>query len=88
MKSFKIVLHLMFFFYSSIVFSQCDWQNVVIVDDINCLNGNWVICFEDNFDKNEINTIHGPIGIKLGGKSPPEIALSIIAQLILKTYNK
>ena len=41
-----------------------------------------------NFDKNEINTIHGPIGIKLGGKSPPEIALSIIAQLILKTYNK
>ena len=40
------------------------------------------------FDKNEINTIHGPIGIKLGGKSPPEIALSIIAQLILKTYNK
>ncbi|MEI8116278.1 MAG: family 16 glycosylhydrolase [Flavobacteriia bacterium] len=55
MKSFKIVLHLMFFFYSSIVFSQCDWQNVVIVDDINCLNGNWVICFEDNFDKNEID---------------------------------
>ena len=40
------------------------------------------------FDKNEINTIHGPIGIKLGGKSPPEIALSIIAQLISKTYNK
>lgn len=40
------------------------------------------------FDKNEINTIHGSIGIKLGGKSPPEIALSIIAQLILKTYNK
>ena len=38
------------------------------------------------FDKNEINSIHGPIGIKLGGKSPPEIALSIIAQLILETY--
>ena len=40
------------------------------------------------FDKNEINSIHGPIGIKLGGKSPPEIALSIIAQLMLETYKK
>jgi xanthine dehydrogenase accessory factor len=38
--------------------------------------------------KKSFYTIHGPIGIKLGGKSPPEIALSIIAQLILKTYNK
>ena len=38
------------------------------------------------FNENEINSIHGPIGIKLGGKSPPEIALSIIAQLTLETY--
>jgi xanthine dehydrogenase accessory factor len=38
------------------------------------------------FKKNEINSIHGPIGIDLGGKAPPEIALSIIAQLILETY--
>ncbi|GIS66611.1 MAG: hypothetical protein CM1200mP5_3950 [Candidatus Pelagibacterales bacterium] len=28
---------------------------------------------------------NGPIGIKLGGKSAPEIALSIIAQLVSKT---
>ena len=40
------------------------------------------------FNKNEIDLIHGPIGIKLGGKSAPEIALSIIAQLILETYKK
>ena len=40
------------------------------------------------FNENEINSIHGPIGIKLGGKSPPEIALSIIAQLTLETYKK
>jgi len=39
------------------------------------------------FDE-QINSIHGPIGIKLGGKSAPEIALSIIAQLVSKTYNK
>jgi xanthine dehydrogenase accessory factor len=36
----------------------------------------------------EINSIHGPIGIKLGGKSAPEIALSIIAQLVAETYKK
>jgi xanthine dehydrogenase accessory factor len=40
------------------------------------------------FNKDEIDSIHGPIGIKLGGKSAPEIALSIIAQLILETYKK
>ena len=40
------------------------------------------------FSEEEINSIHGPIGIKLGGKSAPEIALSIVAQLVSKTYNK
>jgi len=40
------------------------------------------------FSENQINSIHGPIGIKLGGKSAPEIALSIIAQLVAETYKK
>ncbi len=40
------------------------------------------------FGEPEINSIHGPIGIKLGGKSAPEIALSIIAQLVAETYKK
>tara|TARA_X000000368_G_C22909292_1_gene657818 strand:- start:106 stop:786 length:681 start_codon:yes stop_codon:yes gene_type:complete len=43
---------------------------------------------ESGFSEDQINSIHGPIGIKLGGKSAPEIALSIIAQLVSKTYNK
>tara|TARA_Y100000590_G_scaffold170528_1_gene195155 strand:+ start:34 stop:714 length:681 start_codon:yes stop_codon:yes gene_type:complete len=43
---------------------------------------------ESGFSENEINLIHGPIGIKLGGKSAPEIALSIIAQLVAETYKK
>ena len=37
---------------------------------------------EDGFNDEEIGSIHGPIGIKLGGKSAPEIALSIVAQLV------
>ena len=40
------------------------------------------------FNDNQINSIHGPIGIKLGGRSAPEIALSIIAQLVSETYKK
>mgnify|MGYP001219084259 CR=1 FL=1 len=43
---------------------------------------------EAGFSNDEINKIFGPIGIKLGGKSAPEIALSIIAQLVLEVYKK
>tara|TARA_Y100000590_G_scaffold313231_1_gene354077 strand:- start:185 stop:865 length:681 start_codon:yes stop_codon:yes gene_type:complete len=43
---------------------------------------------EAGFDDNQINKIFGPIGIKLGGKSAPEIALSIIAQLVSEVYKK
>jgi xanthine dehydrogenase accessory factor len=41
---------------------------------------------ESGFNNEEISKINGPIGIKLGGKSAPEIALSIIAQLVSKVY--
>ena len=43
---------------------------------------------ESGFTKEQIDKIFGPIGIKLGGKSAPEIALSIISQLVSKVYNK
>ena len=43
---------------------------------------------KDGFSDQEINQIHGPIGIKLGGRAAPEIALSIIAQLVSETYNR
>ena len=43
---------------------------------------------ESGFKDNEIKRIFGPIGIKLGGRSAPEIALSIIAQLVSEAYKK
>ena len=43
---------------------------------------------EAGFKKVELEKINGPIGIKLGGKSPSEIALSIISQLVSKKYKK
>ena len=41
---------------------------------------------EAGFSEEEIASIHGPIGIKLGGKSAAEIALSIVAQLVSETH--
>ena len=41
---------------------------------------------EAGFKKVELEKINGPIGIKLGGKSPAEIALSIISQLVSEKY--
>ena len=41
---------------------------------------------EAGFKEVEIDKINGPIGIKLGGKSPSEIALSIISQLVSEKY--
>ena len=43
---------------------------------------------EAGYNDKQISLIHGPIGIKLGGKSAPEIALSIISQLVLITNNR
>ena len=43
---------------------------------------------EAGFNSEQIKSIHGPIGIKLGGRSAPEIALSVIAQLVSETYKK
>ena len=43
---------------------------------------------EAGFKKVELEKINGPIGIKLGGKSPSEIALSIISQLVSEKYKK
>ena len=41
---------------------------------------------EAGFKKVELDKINGPIGIKLGGKLPSEIALSIISQLVSEKY--
>tara|TARA_Y100001970_G_scaffold249252_1_gene319584 strand:- start:1454 stop:2134 length:681 start_codon:yes stop_codon:yes gene_type:complete len=40
------------------------------------------------YTNKQIDLIHGPVGIKLGGKSASEIALSIISQLVLITNNR
>ena len=43
---------------------------------------------EGGYTNKQIDLIHGPVGIKLGGKSASEIALSIISQLVLVTNNR
>ena len=43
---------------------------------------------DSGFKDKEIEKVLGPIGIKLGGRSAPEIALSIVAQLVSEVYKK
>tara|TARA_B100001063_G_scaffold58010_1_gene52248 strand:- start:306 stop:986 length:681 start_codon:yes stop_codon:yes gene_type:complete len=43
---------------------------------------------ENGFKADDIKKIFGPIGIKYGGRSAPEIALSIIFQLMTEIYKK
>lgn len=37
---------------------------------------------ESGFDAVQLGRIHGPVGLDLGGKSPAEIALAIVAQMV------
>ena len=34
------------------------------------------------FSTNQIARIHGPVGLNIGGKSPAEIAISVLAEII------
>ena len=43
---------------------------------------------ENGFKEDDIKKIFGPIGIKFGGISAPEVALSIIFQLMTEIYKK
>jgi len=42
---------------------------------------------EDGFSEHQIKRIKGPLGISIGSRNPPEIAISMIAE-VLKTYRK
>lgn len=43
---------------------------------------------QEGFSEAQVDRIHGPIGLDLGGKTPPEIALSIIAEIIATRYGR
>lgn len=43
---------------------------------------------KEGYDKKKIKNLHSPIGLKIGGSSPQEIAVSIAAELIQTRYQK
>ncbi len=42
----------------------------------------------EGFSEAQIDRIHGPIGLDLGGRTPAEIALSIIAEIVASRYGR
>jgi len=36
---------------------------------------------EFDLSQQEINRLHGPVGLKLGAKTPPEIAIAVLAEM-------
>lgn len=40
----------------------------------------------EGYTNDQIDTVHAPIGIKIGGETPQEIAVSIVAELISSRY--
>ncbi len=41
---------------------------------------------EMGFKEDDFNRIHGPIGLKIGGRGPEEIAISIIAEIVAEKH--
>lgn len=42
----------------------------------------------EGFSDEQVDRIHGPIGLDLGGKTPAEIALAIIAEIVATRYDR
>jgi len=43
---------------------------------------------EFNVSLEQLNQLHGPVGLAIGALTPPEIAVSIIAEVIAVKYGK
>jgi xanthine dehydrogenase accessory factor len=43
---------------------------------------------EDGFDKEQVEKIHAPVGLKIGARTPEEIALSVLAEITAFRYGK
>ena len=43
---------------------------------------------EEGISKEELNKVYTPIGLDLGGESPEEIAVSIIAEILMIKHGR
>ena len=43
---------------------------------------------EQGFSEEELQKVYAPIGLNLGGETPEEIALSIMAEILTIKYNR
>jgi len=43
---------------------------------------------EEGFTKDQVETIHAPVGLDIGARTPEEIALAILAEITAFRYGK
>ena len=43
---------------------------------------------QQGFDDSEIERIRSPIGLDIGSRTPPELALAIMAEVLAVQYNR
>lgn len=60
-----------------------DYKYLGVIGSKNKIKTMFSNMIEKGFDEEEINKIHAPIGLALGGNSPEDIAVSIMAEIIM-----
>ena len=61
---------------------------VGLIGHVDKIAGNFELLRQHGIAAEEFARVHAPIGIKCGAKTPPEIAISITAQLIQERHNR
>jgi xanthine dehydrogenase accessory factor len=46
------------------------------------------LLMEEGFTKDQVETIHAPVGLDIGARTPEEIALAILAEITAFRYGK
>lgn len=67
---------------------RSDAKYIGMIGSSNKIKTNFKNLMEKGFTKEELSKVYTPIGIDIGGETPEEVALSIIAEIQAVKYNK
>lgn len=67
---------------------RSDAKYIGMIGSSNKIRTNFKNLMEKGFTKEELSKVYTPIGIDIGGETPEEVALSIMAEIQAVKYNK